>query len=241
MVDARDASTVARLAELVSSGSAVLAVCADAARRRELVESLAHPGRFGGATAVVACGRCEEAGREAIRALSSGSGLGLCDWSVLRLGPELADGFTHVVLVDPPPFAHLEDLVLGGNGFLHRAWGPESVELALRVHEAEWDPRPGLAEAYRALRAANGSASEGDRLVAILAGSGRFPRTPESAARCVRVLGELGLIRGPGAGARELRVVSSERTELERSAAYAAYRERHEEGTRFLESMRHTP
>ncbi len=241
VVDVHEASTVARMAELVSSGTPVLAVCADAARRRELLAGAANPERFGGAAAALACGRCNEAAREAIAALSGDPGLALCDWAVLGLDPELAGRFPHVVLVDPPPFAHLADLVAGGDGFLHRCWGSEDVELALRVHEIEWDPRPALADVFRMLRAEPGRAAEGDRLMAVLAGSGRYPRSPETAARTVRVLEELALIGRTAPGARKLRVVSSERTELERSAAYAAYRDRHEEGTRFLETMRHPP
>jgi hypothetical protein len=47
-----------------------------------------------------------------------------------------------------------------------------------------------------------------------LGGPGRFPRTPEAAARCVRVLAELGIARGGGSGGdRWLRVVSSGRAE----------------------------
>jgi single-stranded-DNA-specific exonuclease len=239
VVEAHEASTVARLAELVSSGASVLAVCADAARRQELVAGAANPERFGSAAAVLACRRCETAAREAVGALSDHAGLALCDWSVLRLDPSLSARFPHVVLVDPPPFPQLEDLVGNGDGYLHRCWAEQDLALALRVHDAEWDTRPALGEVFRALRGEDGGVAEGDRLIEILAGLGRFPRAPESAGRCVRVLEELGLITRPSGDGHQLRVVSSERTELERSAAYVAFRDRHEEGTQFLEKMRH--
>ena len=239
IVDGRNGSIVARVAELMSSGSPVLAVCADAARRRELVERVANPRRFGGGTTAVACGRCERGAYEAVRAIAAGAGIGLCDWTVLRLDPTLAEPFGHIVLVDPPPSAELESLALRGAGFVHRVWGAAEIELALRVYDAELNPHPGLAEIYRALRDQPDQTAEGNALLAVLGGSGRFPRSPESAARCVRVLSELGVVGGLTASARVLRVVSSEKTQLESSSAFRAYCERHKESTRFLQSMRH--
>ena len=241
IVDSHEGSTVARMAELVSSGASVLAICADAARRSELVEGAAGPERFGAREARVACSRCERAAREELSASATHAGLALCDWTVLGLDRTLGEPFEHIVLVDPPPFPYLADLVIQGNGFLHRSWATEDVDLALRVHDAEWGARQALAEIFRGLSAADGRSAGDDALVTILAGSGRFPRSPESSARCVRVLDELALIARPEGHARELRVVSSERTELERSAAFSAFRERHAEGTRYLESMRHQP
>jgi hypothetical protein len=48
-------------------------------------------------------------------------------------------------------------------------------------------------------------------------------------------LGELGLVQGaPEGGAGLVRVVSSERTDLERSPAFRAYRERLSEAQRLL-------
>ena len=62
-----------------------------------------------------------------------------------------------------------------------------------------------------------------------------YPQAPETAARRLRVLGEIGALAWYGSGAdRELGVVSSEGTDLERSPAFVAYRERYEEGIRYL-------
>jgi hypothetical protein len=147
-----------------------------------------------------------------------------------------------VVLVDPPPFGYLESLAARGGespwsaGYLHPAWGPAELDLARRVHAAEWDMGETLPRVFRALRSVEAAA--GDSLVALLEGSGRHPRSAEQSARSVRVLVELGLLAwAQDGGERGLRVVSSERTDLERSAAYRAYRSRHEEGERFLSSQ----
>ncbi len=236
-IERRPGSAVATIAELLSSGADVLALCCDTSRRRLLAERVADPGRFGGGHSTLACGRCADRRVEAIA--PAPGGLALADWHALARHPGLAGPFGHVVVVDPPPFAHLEALARrregpAGAGYLHRCSGPTERELALRVHAVDWDPRAGLAEIYRALRAAGGE-SEGEELATILAGDGRHPRTPEQAGRCVRVLDELGIARWTASdGSGALGVVSSERTELGRSPAYRAYRGRHEEGSRFL-------
>jgi hypothetical protein len=77
--------------------------------------------------------------------------------------------------------------------------------------------------------------SSGSELLAALKGSGPHPRSAETAARCMRVLGELGLVQGsPAGGDGSVGVVSSEETELERSAAFRSYGARHQEGLKYL-------
>src|SRR4051794_41401810 len=57
-VDRRGGAAVASLAELISSGESVLAICADAARRAKLASSAADPRRFGASPPHVTCCRC---------------------------------------------------------------------------------------------------------------------------------------------------------------------------------------
>ena len=230
-------SAIAVLADLASSDEPVVALCADASRRAALAER-ADPRRFGRLGAVHACGRCDaDRLRERLdRLRQSGSGLVVADWAALSREPRVFEGAKHAVLVDPPPFPELEAAVARGPGYLHVAWGDAEIEFALRVHDAEWDLGPALRTTYLALRERGGEVG-GDELVDVLAGGGAHPRTPEVAARCVRVLVELGLAACElDGGDRRLRVVSSQGTELERSRAYVAYRGRHEEGRRFLSS-----
>ena len=244
VIDRRGCSGVACVAGLLSTGVPVLAICADVGRRRGLADSAAAPARFGGGDAVHACGHCSRDGiRDRVAALAAnGRGLVLADWRALALAPALSSGFEHVVVVDPPPFVELEAIAAAGEGYLHLAWGAAEIELALRVHDAEWPLRPALAAGFRALReasAAEGGPIAAERLIAALAGEGGHPRTAEQAARRARVLEELGLLQWHGTGAsRSLGVVSSEGQELDRSGAFRAYRARHEEGKRFLSSKR---
>jgi single-stranded-DNA-specific exonuclease len=239
VVERRGASGVAAVAALISSGDPVLVLCADALRRRELVERLAHPARFGGGEVALASHRISDrASHEAVeRLLASGAGVALADWPALARRPALAQAFTHVVVLDPAPFAHLDRLAGAGLGFLHPLFGRVETELALRVHQAEWPTRGPLAALYGALREGAGAAGslDGADLVSLLAGPGRYRRSPEAAARLTRVLTELALVRWHESGAgRALGVVSSSGTDLERSEAFRAYRARSEEGRRFL-------
>jgi single-stranded-DNA-specific exonuclease len=227
-----DRSAVALIAELLSSGSRVLAVSADARRRAALASQAASPTRFGGAHAV-SCGDCPAGSLADLADPATGVELVLTDWRGLAREPAAAGAFEHLVLVDPPPSAADGRLpARTGSGFLHEAWAGAGELPALAWAEL-WQPRAALAEIYRGLA---GGVRTGTELGELLAGAGRLRRSPVVAARCVRVLAELGIAQLSGdPGARRLGIVSSERTELERSAAWRAYTVRYEEGLRFQE------
>ncbi|MEX2106639.1 MAG: single-stranded-DNA-specific exonuclease RecJ [Solirubrobacterales bacterium] len=240
LIRGTSSATVA-IAELVSSGAGVLAVCADAARRAELASGATGLARFNGGTALIACHRC---GRESVAGLAArgAAGLALTDYSALEAEPALAGHFEHVVLVDPPRGPG--DVLRAGRpragaqpGFLHPLWTEAENEFALAVLEEQLPNRQAVATAFRGLRDA-GEAS-GQQLREALAGSGTHPLGPEAAARRLRVLRELELVRGePCGGDGTVGVVSSEGTDLERSAAFRAYGEEHSETQRYLERPR---
>jgi single-stranded-DNA-specific exonuclease len=228
----------ALVAELLSSGSEVLAVCADASQRGELV-ALA---RFGERPPRVACERCGGAAVDGLRSPA------VVDYTALERSPELVGEFEHVVLVDPPASARQERLAsapldawseaAGHPGYLHEAWDEGGVAQALAALEAQLAQRPALIAAYRDLREAGEASGEG--LLEALRGGGPRPRAPETAARCFRVLAELGLVRGrPEGGDGTVGVVSSKGSDLERSPAFRAYGARCEEARRYLERRRH--
>lgn len=175
------------------------------------------------------------------RASIACEGLRLADWAELERLPGLAMEFTHVVLVDPPPDALLERLVSctrEPGGYLHRVWGEAEWRFALAALDEQLARRPTLIATFRDLREAG--AIRGEELRGALRGSGRHPRGAETTARCFRVLAELGLVEGaPAAGRGEVRVVSSDGTELERSNAFRAYGARHEEARQYLKARRH--
>ncbi len=170
------------------------------------------------------------------RVAMAGDGVVLADGPTLEADPDLASGFEHVVLVDPPAFAHDEDLATRpttAGGYVHLAWGEAEHRFALAMLDEQLAQRAVLIAMFRDLREAG--ESSGSELLAALRGSGPHPRSAETAARCLRVLGELGLVQGSAAGGDgSVGVVSSEETELERSAAFRAYGARHQEGLKYL-------
>lgn len=235
-VEGASSATVA-IAELVSSGGGVLAVCADASRRAGLGNGATGLARFNGGAALIACHRCsdDEIGRLVGKA---DAGLAVVDYAALERAPELACAFEHVVLVDPPRSALDEMLAAlpcpdGHPGFLHVLWSDPEREFASKALAEQWPGREAVVGSFRALREM-GEAS-GEELRKALAGEGNRPLCPEACARRFRVLSELGLLQGePEGGAGVVRVVSSEKTELQRSAAFRAYGERLSEAQQFL-------
>ena len=236
-------SGVATVAALASTGEPVLVVAADALWRRALVERAARPARFGGGEVALLAvrGSLAAGALAAERVLAFGNGVVLADWPALSLVPSLARRFDHVVVVDPAPAPELDALACegldGGGGFLHRLAEASDPSLALRALEAEHPGRTQLSAMFRALREV---ASYGPRPAAALwaealAIPGSEPRSPESVARCLRVLEEVGAVRWTGSGSdRTLQAVSSVQRELELCPSFVAYRDAHEECTRFL-------
>jgi single-stranded-DNA-specific exonuclease len=233
-----DASATVAIAELVSSGAGVLAVCADASRRAGLASGASGLARFNGGAARVACHRC---GGEAVLALSARAtgGLALTDYEALGHASGLAGEFEHVVMVDPPrgagDRARVARLPAGpATGFLHQLWTAAEVDFSRSVLDEQLASRATVAALFRALREAG--EMSGSSLRQALAGSGSHPLAPEAAGRCFRVLTELGLVAGePRNGAGVVGVVSSEGTDLERSPAFRAYRADHSEARTYLE------
>jgi len=176
----------------------------------------------------------------ALRSAMARDGLRLTDYGELERTPELCAGFTHVVLVDPPLGSEFEAILSRSDkpgGYLHRAWGEAEWRFALASLGEQLAQRPVLVGLFRDLR--DMGQGSGESLRRALRGSGTHPRGPEVAARCFKVLGELALIAGrPDGGRDEVRVVSSEGTDLERSASFRAFSSHYQEALRYLEGLR---
>jgi single-stranded-DNA-specific exonuclease len=174
-----------------------------------------------GETVVVAVAdvprRCE--GLKTVVAGLAPEAMPVASWSAIAAQPTLVSGFDHLVALDPPP-GGLTDPLLCVGPRAHLAWGPAEAEFALLVWRAELMLRPALTEIYRALRRQPPATAPED-LEAALRGAGRYPRTPESCARLLRVLEELALLEFD-AESRSCRVLDATRTDLERSSTYRA-------------------
>jgi len=171
------------------------------------------------------------------RALGSRvGGFAVVGWPDLEDAPSLAAEFTHVVVIDPPPHAHLSGSFdrLPGSGWTHLAWGEAELRFAQRILEWDYDLRQPLTSVYRALRDSRSAAA--GRCESLLRGEGPASRSPALAGRLVRVLSELELVTLDRSEPAVTVVVAPGRTQLERSTAFRAYTRRLEEGRRCLTS-----
>jgi len=219
-LDRRGEGIAAVAGELISSGAATLLVCADVPRRQSGLARLA------GAVAAGVEGR--EEGRAAGRRGDPGGGpVALASWDALARDSGLAERFDALVAVDPPPLPVGVELLCavpaaGGAGSIQLAWGPPEADFALAIARSQLELHDALADAYRALR--DGDSSP-EAIEAALRGSGTHPRSQETCGRLVRVLSELGLLAFDAVGP-SCSLLEAERTSLERSPAYRAYRAR---------------
>jgi single-stranded-DNA-specific exonuclease len=176
-------------------------------------------------------------------------GFAVTSWAALEADPDLARPYVHVVVVDPPPHAHLRALAehLPGDGWAHLVWGDAEMELARRVLAWELDVRAQLAALYRGLRTTIGAepapsgALTGDALHALLRGAGPQPRSGTLAGRLLRVLAELDLIELEPAPLTVRVPPPAGRTDLERSPAFRAYSDRLADGLAYLGAPQAAP
>jgi single-stranded-DNA-specific exonuclease len=245
-IDRRGHGVLGTLSELLSSGEPLLVACADVSRRRALFSRELAPQRFARPPLVCVSGRCA---RTSLGELGGFAGaVCLAEHAALAREPGLAPRFRHVFVLDPPPFAPVARVLAergsaaGESFFLHHGWGAAELEFSRKVVEHDYSLRAPLASLYRALAAAGGTLA-GDALEAALAGDGVHPRSPAHAARCLRVLAELGLVAVERSSATvSCTIISEDRVELERSSAFRAYARSCEEGLRFLsEQTQPTP
>lgn len=226
-----------RIGELVSSGSRLMIVTADAPRRWRAFGGSAGLGRFNPGARVE--GLWEGSPTCRIRNATEPDVL-LTDYATLtRIPPAVIADFPDVVLFDPPAGPADPDRAAGGKGRLHLIAGPDEYEFAVAAVSWRYDPTADLRALYRSLRDAgaidDGPGATADELRSILAGPDETPRSPERAALLVAVLGESGLLRESGVGAgRVLGVVSSVKVELSVSAVFGGQITQHKERIEFL-------
>ncbi len=226
VVDRRDASGLAVIGELASSGERVLVLCADALWRRGIVESAVHPGRYGATSGaiVAARGSLAQAGADA--------NIVLADWGALSLFPDSPSDFEHVVIADPAPHPSLAELATAGDGYLHVL--ASTHDLSQRAVAAALPDRKALADVYRAL-SDTGVALESEALRTALCGPSGAGRSPEACGLALRVLAEIGVVRlTPDAPAVRAEAVSSVRGDLSSSMSFRLIEKANEECIQYL-------
>ena len=178
---------------------------------------------------------CADTSRRLASIAGRRGGFALITHDSLQDEPELITEFEHVVVLDPPASETQDMITRMGAGYTHLAWGEAELRFGQQMHEQEYALRASLVALYRALRERGRVA--GEELEHLLRGDGTHARSARLSGRLLRVLTELGLVSlDPDLPALE--IAGTERTELERSAAYRAYTQTSEDGQRFLSAAR---
>jgi single-stranded-DNA-specific exonuclease len=181
---------------------------------------------FTGESVLVVCADAPARARQLTGRLG---GHAICSWDALERDPSLADGYHHLVALDPPMHPDQEALLLSGDRaqMAHLAWGEPELRYCRDVLDRDLALRPSLVGTYRALRGGAG----------LDAALGALPAA--AAGRLLAVLLELGLVElDAGDG---VIVPPAQHTDLERSPAFRAAAARHAEGAAWLTSASATP
>ncbi len=183
-------------------------------------------------------GVCSDAPRRLSGLSARVGGFALISYHALERDPVIAERFVHLVALDPPASARARELLAGGGGFAHLAWGEPELRFAQQMHELEYGLRASLVAFYRALRL-RGRVT-GQELEHLLRGDGPHARPARLAARLIKVLAELELV-SLDRDLPALAIAGAAPTALERSPAYRVYAQQYEDGRRFLSSANHLP
>lgn len=160
-------------------------------------------------------------------------GFALVSYHALERADGIGASFAQLVALDPPVSASAAALLRTGCGFTHLAWGAAELRFAQQMHELEYGLRTSLVALYRGLRLRERVI--GEELENLLRGDGPHGRPARLAGRLVRVLAELDLV-SLDRDLPALAIAGATATALERSPAYRAYAQRHEDGRRYLTS-----
>ncbi|HTU14167.1 MAG TPA: single-stranded-DNA-specific exonuclease RecJ [Solirubrobacterales bacterium] len=226
-----------RIADLISSGESVAIGTADGHRRWLDLGGEPGLGRFReGAEILGLWPGSPEAAVERARA-GMGSGVLVFDLEMLEAQPDLVAPFSQVVALDPPYSAQQAESLKAGKGLLHAVQGAAEIEFAEKAVAHRFDLTAQLRDLFLKLRDAD--QVRGELLRSLLSGPSETPRSPELAARMVRILQEVDLVQSEGRGdARTLGVVSSEKVELEDSPVFVRSRTLCKEHLEFLKQSK---
>ena len=186
---------LALVCALAYADAGVAAVVADIPRRRAALRDVLAPGRLGVDAAVIGGDRCDAAAiRDRLALARGGRVLALLDYRALR-EVDLPTG-VHLVVIDPP----VTDVDAGwlraaaAGRTVHLAWGPDEVDLALRVMQADLAVRDVAAGIWPGLPADGALLPWGPAADAALAGAGPVVRAPRAVAVALAALAEAGLV-----------------------------------------------
>lgn len=241
-----------RIADLVSSGESLAIGTIDAQRRWYDLGGAAGLGRFSSEQTVAGLWQGSPAS-EVVEFSGVPGGVLLFEYPLLEIHPQLTSGYQNVATLDPVAAERARDCLLSGEGLLHDLAGPDEFAFCERAISHRYEMTSELRDLFRQLldaerkeAAGRGEAGgsdavglSGESARSVLSGGERSPRAPERAALLIRVLQEVSLIQLDGKGdAHGLRVVSSEKVNLEDSPTFDCESKRGKEQSEFLKRLK---
>jgi len=223
--DHRDSGrAISTIAQLCGADRGVVAVVADTARRRGIVDTILRPASLGVEVAVLGGERCDTAEMAArMAAVGDAPVLGLVDHGALAglaIGQDV-----HLVLVDPPATgAAMRWLAWhAADRWVHVVWGEDERRFTREVVAERADLRPVAAEIWRGI-AHGDPVPWGPDLDLLLSGGGGAVRPPGIVRDALRALREIGRIEIDEEGIRARTDAAPARLEDAPTSAAAAAR-----------------
>jgi single-stranded-DNA-specific exonuclease len=217
LLDRRGRPPAASLAARVAGGERVLVLAADVARRRPLLTRDVLSPQLGRRAAYVqpAC-----AGR--LDGLPDRADVVLAAYDVVAARPQLAAGFAHVVLLDPPFTRRLLAAVAAAapEAWLHGLWGKEEAGFATRVAGTDLELDGVMRRVWRILHAASGGFDLA--LEQELFRGEPFLRAGGARAAALRALREAGLLRTDGSRGYHLER-PQDKVDVSRTASFSSW------------------
>jgi len=202
-------------------------------RYRSIFSTLGDVSASSNSTIVV----CSDPSIRAQELSQSVGGFALCSYDYLEFYPDTLSSYSNVVLLDPPMLPLHDEIVKTAEcEYVHLAWGSSEVNFAQRYNTLSYDLNDQLKYFYRAFKGASSVVGQVE-LESLMRGSSTSRRSPYIAGRLLRVLVELDLFNFDREACKVLVESDSEKRNLEHSAAYVAYRERHSSGQLYLDKL----
>lgn len=244
-IDHETLSPLGLIASLVSTGESVAVITADCRRRAGLFEGQLQAANLGAETSLAISRHCRmDKVEKLIESVKEKGTCALIDYEAILSLPGMLKRFVHLVLLDPPYSNAISAMARENNreahGYLHLLWGEAEAQFCKQVLGREYASRGTLMQVYRALceAAGVGGCIEADGVAGALKLSERQPLSAVAAARCLRVLAEIGSISLHREGHTVKVTVptnGSGQARLDSSESFQAYSERYQRAIEFID------
>ena len=245
MIDRRGYGSIPQqIARLTAGGGSILLIVADVPRRQHLLthdlpvtDSMISRAFFTGSRCA---GDVIEQRLLTLGTNEPGALLVMADAATLYGHAGLANSFDHLVFVDPPFNESIFNTIAASapDAWIHLIYCDDELQFTKKVLEHEYGLQAPLKRIYRHLNTGEPHPLDETTERLLLAG-GKYLRQPAMVARCLTILGELGLVSIEETGNGPiLTLPKSGKTELESSPTYIRNEDFHQVCLKYLDKLK---